>query len=213
MAGETVITIVGNVTADPELRTIASGASVVNFTVASTPRTYNRNTSQWEDGDALFMRCSAWRELADHIQASITKGMRVIVTGRLNQRSYQTQAGENRTVVEMQVDEIGPSLRYATAAVTRVPRGNSGYNGGGQGNQGYNQNQNNAAPSGYTGGANAPAQGAPAQGGQSGSGQNGSTEPWASYGNFDSSSGFGTSGTQQGGNDPLGQGPMDEPPF
>ncbi|MCI1984607.1 MAG: single-stranded DNA-binding protein [Bifidobacteriaceae bacterium] len=210
MAGETVITIVGNVTADPELRTIASGASVVNFTVASTPRTYNRQSGQWEDGDALFMRCSAWRELADHIQASITKGMRVIVTGRLNQRSYQTQQGENRTVVEMQVDEIGPSLRYATAAVTRIPRGQGGqgYNGG---NNVYGQNQNNAAPSGYTGGANAPAQGAPAAG-QSGS-SNGSSEPWASYGNFDSSSGFGTSGTQQGGNDPLGQGPMDEPPF
>lgn len=126
MAGETIITIIGNVTADPELRTIASGASVVNFTVASTPRTYNRQTSQWEDGDALFMRCSAWRELADHIQASVTKGMRVIVQGRLNQRSYQTQQGENRTVVELQVDEIGPSLRYATAQVQRAPRQNQG---------------------------------------------------------------------------------------
>lgn len=195
MAGETVITIIGNVTADPELRTIASGASVVNFTVASTPRTYNRNSGQWEDGDALFMRCSAWRDLADHIQASVTKGMRVIVQGRLNQRSYTTQAGENRTVVELQVDEIGPSLRYATAQVQRVPRGgNSGFNGGNSGN----------TPSGYTGGAHAPAQSAPAQSTPS--------EPWASYGNFDSSSGFGSTGTQ-GSSDPLGQGPMDEPPF
>jgi single-strand DNA-binding protein len=137
--------------------------------------------------------------MADHIQASVTKGMRVIVQGRLNQRSYQTQSGENRTVVEMQVDEIGPSLRYATAQVQRVPRGNSGFNGGQGGNS-----AGNSAPSGYTGGANAPAQSAPAQ--------SGSTEPWASYGNFDSSSGFGTSGTQ-GNADPLGQGPMDEPPF
>ncbi|MCI1984098.1 MAG: single-stranded DNA-binding protein [Bifidobacteriaceae bacterium] len=126
MAGETVLTIIGNVTADPELRTIQTGASVVNFTVASTPRTYNRQSGQWEDGDALFMRCSAWRELADHIQASITKGMRVIVTGRLNQRSYQTQQGENRTVVEMQVDEIGPSLRYATAQPQRIQREQGG---------------------------------------------------------------------------------------
>lgn len=198
MAGETVITVIGNVTADPELRTIASGASVVNFTVASTPRTYNRNSNQWEDGEALFMRCSAWRDMADHIQSSITKGMRVIVQGRLNQRTFQTQSGDNRTVMELQVDEIGPSLRYATAQVQRVPRGNSGFNGGG-----------NAAPSGYTGGANAaPAQSAPTQQGAG----SGSGEPWASYGNFDSSSGFGTSGTQ-GGADPLGQTPMDEPPF
>lgn len=194
MANDTVITVIGNLTADPELRTIASGASVVNFTVASTPRTFNRNTNQWEDGDALFMRCTAWREVADHIQTSLTKGARVIVQGRLTQRSYQTQQGENRTVVELQVDEIGPSLRYATAQVQRAQRTNSGYNGG-----------NSGAPSGYTGGSSpAPAQSAPAQAG--------SSEPWASYGNYDSSSGFGSAGTT-GGADPLGQGPMDEPPF
>jgi len=193
MANDTVITVIGNLTADPELRTIASGASVVNFTVASTPRTFNRNTNQWEDGDALFMRCTAWREVADHIQTSLTKGARVIVQGRLTQRSYQTQQGENRTVVELQVDEIGPSLRYATAQVQRAQRTNSGYNGG-----------NSGAPSGYTGGSSpAPAQSAPAQAG--------SSEPWASYGNYDSSSGFGSAGTN--GADPLGQGPMDEPPF
>ena len=119
MANETTLTIIGNVTATPELRTTSTGASVINFTVASTPRSFNKQTQQWEDGDALFMRCSAWRDLADHIQASVTKGMRVIVQGRLNQRSYQTQQGENRTVVELQVDEIGPSLRYATAQVQR----------------------------------------------------------------------------------------------
>jgi single-strand DNA-binding protein len=126
MAGDTLITIIGNVTADPELRTIASRASVVNFTVASTPRTFNRQTNQWEDGEALFMRCSAWRELADHIQASVTKGMRVIVQGRLEQRSYKTQQGENRTSMELQVDEIGPSLRYATAQVARAQRAQQG---------------------------------------------------------------------------------------
>jgi single-strand DNA-binding protein len=146
MANETVLTIIGNVTAAPELRTIASGASVVNFTVASTPRTYNRQTNQYEDGDALFMRCSAWRELADHIQASVTKGMRVIVQGRLNQRSYQTQQGENRTIVELQVDEIGPSLRYATAQVARAPRQNQGFGG----NQNSYSPQSGAANPGGT---------------------------------------------------------------
>lgn len=137
MANETSLVIIGNVTATPELRTIASGASVVNFTVASTPRTYNRNSGQWEDGDALFMRCSAWKDLADHIQASVTKGMRVIVQGRLSQRSYQTQQGENRTVVELQVDEIGPSLRYATAQVQRTQRSNQ---------QGFGQSQTATPP-------------------------------------------------------------------
>ena len=119
MAGETVITIVGNLTADPELRTIGSGATVASFTIASTPRTWNRQTNQFEDGQALFMRCSAWRDLADHCAQSLKKGMRVIATGRLQQRSYQAQDGSQRTVVEMQLDEIGPSLRYATAQVTR----------------------------------------------------------------------------------------------
>lgn len=129
MANETTITVIGNLTADPELRTMASGASVINFTVASTPRTFNKDTSQWEDGDALFMRCSAWRDTADHIQASLTKGMRVIVTGSLRQRSYQTQSGEQRTTIELQVDEIGPSLRYATAKVSKAQRQAQGYTG------------------------------------------------------------------------------------
>ena len=122
MAGETVITVVGNLTADPELRTTSSGASVCSFTIASTPRTYNRQTGQFEDGQALFMRCSAWRDLANHCAQSLAKGMRVIAQGRLQQRSYQAQDGSNRTVFEMQVDEIGPSLRYATAQVNRTGR-------------------------------------------------------------------------------------------
>lgn len=125
MAGETVITIVGNLTADPELRTTSAGAQVASFTIASTPRSWNRNTNQFEDGQALFMRCSAWRDLATHCAQSLAKGMRVIAQGRLQQRSYQAQDGSNRTVVELQVDEIGPSLRYATAQVQKMQSGDS----------------------------------------------------------------------------------------
>ena len=138
MAGETVITIVGNLTADPELRTIGSGATVASFTIASTPRTWNRQTNQFEDGQALFMRCSAWRDLADHCAQSLKKGMRVIATGRLQQRSYQAQDGSQRTVVEMQLEEIGPSLRYATAQVTRQSSGQGGFQGRSGGQGGYN---------------------------------------------------------------------------
>lgn len=141
MAGETVITIIGNLTADPEIRTTGSGASVASFTIASTPRTWNRNTNQFEDGQALFMRCSAWRDLATHCAQSLAKGMRVIAQGRLQQRSYQAQDGSNRTVIELQVDEIGPSLRYATAQVRKMQSG--GYQGGnangGFGGNGYQQ--------------------------------------------------------------------------
>ena len=120
MAGETVITIIGNLTADPELRWTQSGAAVADFTVASTPRTYDRNAGEWRDGDTLFMRCSVWRDTAENVAESLRKGMRVIVQGRLTQRSYETQQGERRTVVELQVDEVGPSLRRARAQVTRV---------------------------------------------------------------------------------------------
>lgn len=123
MAGETVITIVGNLTADPELRTTSAGAQVASFTIASTPRSWNRSTNQFEDGQALFMRCSAWRDLATHCAQSLAKGMRVIAQGRLQQRSYQAQDGSNRTVIEMTVDEIGPSLKYATAQVQRQQHG------------------------------------------------------------------------------------------
>lgn len=126
MAGETVITIVGNLTADPELRTTSAGAQVASFTIASTPRSWNRSTNQFEDGQALFMRCSAWRDLATHCAQSLAKDMRVIAQGRLQQRSYQAQDGSNRTVIEMTVDEIGPSLKYATAQVQRQQHGNGG---------------------------------------------------------------------------------------
>jgi single-strand DNA-binding protein len=128
MAGDTQLTVVGNLTGDPELRFIQSGAAVVNFTVASTPRTFDRQSNEWKDGDTLFMRCSLWREAAENVAESLTKGMRVIVTGRLVSRSWEAN-GEKRTVTEMQVDEVGPSLRYATAKVTRTQR--SGGNGGG----------------------------------------------------------------------------------
>lgn len=130
MADETILTIIGNLTADPELRTLSNGNPVASFTIASTPRTYNRQTQQYEDGTALFLRCSAWNDLARHISQSCSKGMRVIAQGRLSQRSYQAQDGTNRTVVEMTVDEIGPSLRYATAQVTKQG-GRNGYQGGG----------------------------------------------------------------------------------
>lgn len=138
MAGETVITIVGNLTADPELRTTSAGAQVASFTIASTPRSWNRSTNQFEDGQALFMRCSAWRDLASHCAQTLRKGMRVIAQGRLQQRSYQANDGSNRTVIELQVDEIGPSLRYATAQVQKMQSG--GYQGNANGG-GYQQPQ------------------------------------------------------------------------
>lgn len=126
MAGETVITVVGNLTADPELRFTQSGAPVASFTIASTPRTFDRQSNEWKDGEALFLRASVWREVAENVAASLSKGSRVIVTGRLVQRSYQDRDGNNRTSIELQVDEIGPSLRYATAQLTRTTGGNAG---------------------------------------------------------------------------------------
>src|SRR5882762_4070421 len=132
MAGETVITVVGNLTDDPELRFTPSGAAVANFTVASTPRTLDRQTNEWKDGDALFLRCSIWRQAAENVAESLTRGMRVIVSGRLRQRSYETKEGEKRTVYEVEVDDVGPSLRNASAKVNRVARsgGDGGYSGG-----------------------------------------------------------------------------------
>lgn len=126
MAGDTVVTVVGNLTADPELRFTAGGAAVVSFTVASTPSKFNRETNKWEDGDALFLRCSAWRQMAENVSESLVRGSRVIVSGRLQQRSYETREGEKRTVIELQVDEVGPSLRYATAEPKRVSRESGG---------------------------------------------------------------------------------------
>ncbi len=179
MAGDTVITVIGNLTADPELRWTQSGAAVADFTVASTPRTYDRNAGEWRDGDTLFMRCSVWRETAENVAESLRKGMRVIVQGRLTQRSYDTQQGERRTVVELQVDEVGPSLRRARAQVTRTaPSGGGGYQSDNRGQQqgGYQQ----AAPQG--GGGYGGGQGGYGQGGANyGAPTGGSPEdPWRS---------------------------------
>ena len=141
MAGDTIITVVGNLTADPELRFTPSGAAVANFTVASTPRTFDKNTNEWKDQEALFLRCSVWRQAAENVAESLQKGMSVIVQGRLKQRSYETKEGEKRTVVELEVDEIGPSLRWATAKVTKASRGGGGGGfggGGGGGGGGWN---------------------------------------------------------------------------
>jgi single-strand DNA-binding protein len=138
MAGDTILTVVGNLTADPELRFTPSGAAVANFTVASTPRTFDRQTNEWKDGEALFLRCNIWRQAAENVAESLTRGARVVVTGRLKQRSFETKEGEKRTVVELEVDEIGPSLRYATAKVNKVSRGSGGgdFGGGGYGGGG-----------------------------------------------------------------------------
>ena len=130
MAGETTITLIGNLTADPELRFTPSGAAVANFTVASTPRTFDRQTQEWKDGEAMFITCAAWRNLAENVAESLTKGARVIVSGRLRSRSYEGREGEKRTVFEIEVDEIGPSLRYATAKVTRTASSGGNWQGG-----------------------------------------------------------------------------------
>lgn len=163
MAGDTVITVIGNLTADPELRFTPSGSAVANFTIASTPRAFDRQSNEWKDGETLFLRASVWREAAENVAETLTKGTRVIAQGRLKSRSFQTKEGENRTVMELEVDEIGPSLRYASAKVNRNSRG--GGNGGGFGGGGGNQG------GGFGGGGNAPQQssggsgdwGAPAQ--------------------------------------------------
>jgi len=138
VAGETVITVVGNLTADPELRYTQNGLAVANFTIASTPRNFDRATNDWKDGEALFLRASVWREFAEHVAGSLTKGSRVIATGRLKQRSYQDREGNNRTAIELEVDEIGPSLRYATAQVTRAASSrDGGSSSGGSGRGGF----------------------------------------------------------------------------
>ena len=188
MAGETPITVIGNLTADPELRFTPSGAAVANFTVASTPRTFDRQTNEWKDAETLFMRCSVWREAAENVAESLTRGTRVVVTGRLVSRSWEDkETGQKRSVMEMQVDEVGPSLRYATAKVTKTQRGG----GGGQGGGSWGGGQQGGAPQGggfggqqddpwagggqqgggsWGGGQQAPAQGAPQGGGQAGGG-------------------------------------------
>lgn len=149
MAGETTITVVGNLTNDPELRFTPSGSAVANFTIASTPKTFDRQSNEFKDGETLFLRAAVWKEPAENVAESLTKGMRVIVTGRLKSRSYETKDGEKRTVIELEVDEIGPSLRFANAKVSRTQRGGSQGNGfgGGQAPQGQGGGWgNNAAP-------------------------------------------------------------------
>ena len=184
--GDTPITIVGNLVADPELRFTASSIPVASFRVASTPRFYNRDTGQWEDGEGLFLTCNVWRQYAENVAESLSKGMRVVVNGRLRQRSYQTREGENRTVYEIEVDEVGPSLKYATAQVTRNPReGGGGYGGGFGGGQNRSGGRGGApqggfgqAPQGGFGGGNQPQPSGQNPGGQSNQGQD--NDPWNS---------------------------------
>ena len=177
MAGETVITVVGNLTDDPELRFTPSGAAVANFTVASTPRSFNKQTNEWEDGEAMFLRCSIWRQAAENVAESLQRGMRVVVQGRLKSRSYETREGEKRTVFEIDVEEIGPSLKFATAKVNRVSRsGGQGYSGGGGGA---------AAPSGGADGGGQPANdpwATPAPAASPTGGTSGGTDPWGAPG-------------------------------
>lgn len=195
MAGETVITVVGNLVDDPELRFTPSGAAVANFRVASTPRTFDRQTNEWKDGEALFLSCSVWRQAAENVAESLTKGMRVVVQGRLKQRSYEDREGQRRTVVELEVEEVGPSLKYATAKVARVQRGG----GGG----GYGSSQ--AADDPWASNPQQGGQSAPQGGGQSASQGGGQQGGWG--------------GQQGGGNQGGGQqadpwaGGSDEPPF
>ncbi len=179
MAGETPITVIGNLTADPELRFTPSGAAVANFTVASTPRTFDRQTNEWKDGEALFLNCSVWRQAAENAAESLVRGMRVIVSGRLKARSYETREGEKRTVFEIDVDEVGPSLKYATAKVTKTSRSGSG--GGGGGGGGYGGGDDPWSSGGQQGGQ----QGGGSWGGQQGQSQQSAApqnDPWASSG-------------------------------
>jgi single-strand DNA-binding protein len=205
MAGETVITLVGNLVDDPELRFTPSGAAVAKFRIASTPRTFDRQTNEWKDGESLFLTCNVWRQPAENCAETLQRGMRVIVQGRLRQRTYDTKEGEKRTVYEVEVDEVGPSLRSATAKVTKAQRT------GGQGGQGGGFGGSGGGGGGYNGGGQ--------QGGgggwgsqNSGGGQSGpSDDPWASSAP--------AGGGQQGGNSgggwgaPAGGGFSDEPPF
>jgi single-strand DNA-binding protein len=185
MSGETVITIIGNLTADPELRFTPSGAAVANFTVASTPRQFDKQANEWKDGETLFMRCSVWREAAENVAESLQRGMRVILQGRLKSRSYETKEGEKRTVVELDVDEIGPSLRSATAKVNRTMRDKSGQGGfgNGEGSGGYRQSGGGADPWATGGGqqGNGGGWGQQAQGGQQGGGWGQPAQGGAAY--------------------------------
>jgi single-strand DNA-binding protein len=180
MAGETLITVVGNLTDDPELRFTPSGAAVANFTVASTPRNFDKNSNEWVDGEAMFLRCSIWRQAAENVAESLQRGMRVVVHGRLKARSYETREGEKRTVFEIDVEEIGPSLKFATAKVNRTSRqgGGGGYSGGGAQQGGA---QGGSAPADDPWATPAPAAGGQA-GGQGGPAGGGAADPWATPG-------------------------------
>ncbi|MBF4163916.1 single-stranded DNA-binding protein [Nocardioides acrostichi] len=195
MAGETVITVVGNLVDDPELRFTPSGAAVANFRIASTPRTFNRQTNEWEDGEALFLSCSIWRQAAENVAESLTKGARVVVQGRLKSRSYETREGERRTVMELDVEEVGPSLKYATAKVTKASRGSGGgYSGGGGGGSAQNDPWATSGPQ----------QGGGRSGGQGGWGDSGGGQ----------GGGQGGGSSRPSGGDPWGApGVGDEPPF
>jgi single-strand DNA-binding protein len=177
MAGETIITVVGNLVDDPELRFTPSGAAVANFRIASTPRTFDKQTNEWKDGDSLFLSCSVWRQAAENVAESLQRGMRVVVQGRLKSRQYETREGEKRTVFEIEVDEVGPSLKYATAKVTRTTRqgGGGGYSGGGQGG---------AQPAGDDPWATPAPQGGGFSGGQAAGGApaGGAADPWGAPG-------------------------------
>jgi single-strand DNA-binding protein len=207
MAGETPITVVGNLTADPELRFTPSGAAVANFTVASTPRTFDRQTNDWKDQETLFLNCSVWRQAAENAAESLTRGMRVIVQGRLKARSYETREGEKRTVFEIDVEEVGPSLKMATAKVQKTSRSGGGQGGGFGGDDPWAGSGANSSAGGQ-----AP-QGAPSGGSwggnQGGGSQGGSSQGGGSWG--------GNQGGSQGGqSDPWatpGAGSNDEPPF
>ena len=191
MAGETTITVIGNLTNDPELRFTPSGSAVANFTIASTPRTFDRQSNEWKDGETLFLRASVWREAAENVAESLTKGMRVIVTGRLKSRSYETKEGEKRTVIELEVDEIGPSLRYANAKVNRTQRS------GGQGGGGFGGGHGGG---GFGGGNPGGTQGGNSGGNWGGGNQQAAQDdPWA------------TPGVSNAGG--WGNGPDSEPPF
>ena len=170
MAGETPITVIGNLTADPELRFTPSGAAVANFTVASTPRTFDRQTNEWKDGEALFLNCSVWRQAAENAAESLVRGMRVIVSGRLKARSYETREGEKRTVFEIDVDEVGPSLKYATAKVSKTSRSGSG---GGQGGGSFGGGDDPWSTGGSAGGQGGSGGQGGFQGGQGGAGGQG----------------------------------------
>ncbi|MFJ8627532.1 single-stranded DNA-binding protein [Kitasatospora sp. NPDC093550] len=200
MAGETVITLVGNLVDDPELRFTPSGAAVAKFRIASTPRTFDRQTNEWKDGESLFLTCNVWRQPAENVAESLQRGMRVIVQGRLRQRSYETKEGEKRTVFEVEVDEVGPSLRSATAKVTRANR--SGGPGGGFGGQ-----QGGGQGGGGWGGGGGGQQGG-SWGGNSGGQSGPSEDPWASSAPSGGNQGGGW-GAPSGG----GGGYSEEPPF